>query len=414
MSGTLRGDLKRQSNENEYQYLFRVDDLIRSGKYPNWQAVVDIVNEELYGDDYDLYKTESAYRKKCKAARDFYEAGVFSQGEEEYIRKMQEQERELEASKIKYRDARNDWSKQLRTQARIDETLSRLENLITETTQYKGVPIIEMSDDTNNETELVVCLSDYHLGGESEKTFFTKAFNSDVAFSRLNNYLNEIIQIATRHQSGDVNVVILGDMIDGRIHYTQALEGRMNIIEQIQKASEDISWFLNELSKHFNHVHVSSVAGNHSRIGKKDEVLRNERLDDMIAWYAKAKLANVENVDFTSSVSLDPTVVAIPIKGKNWLAVHGDYDDFSASGIQKLIAFCKFMPYAVLYGHKHSTDYCEVSGVKLIRSGTFASGGDYTLKSRLVGEPSQAVCVVGDCGIEAFYPVQLERKGAEW
>lgn len=67
-------DLKRQSNENEYQYLFRVDDLIRSGKYLNWQAVVDTVNNELYGDDYDLYKTESAYRKKCKAARDFYEA----------------------------------------------------------------------------------------------------------------------------------------------------------------------------------------------------------------------------------------------------------------------------------------------------------------------------------------------------
>ena len=133
----------------------------------------------------------------------------------------------------------------------------------------------------------------------------------------------------------------------------------------------------------------------------------------MISWYAKAKLANVENIDFESSVALDATVIAIPIRDKNWLAVHGDYDDFSVSGIQKLVMFCKFMPYAVLYGHKHSTDYCEVNGVKLIRSGTFASGGDYVLKQRMVGEPSQAVCVVGDGGIEAFYPVQLSEKGVE-
>ena len=410
---TVQEILKRQSNENEYQYLFRVDDLIRSGKYLNWQAVVDTVNNELYGDDYDLYKTESAYRKKCKAARDFYEAGVFSQGEEEYIRKIQEQERQLEVSRVKYRDARNDWSKQLRTQARIEDTLSHLESLITENTQYKGVPISISKDVAVSDKDLVVCLSDYHLGGESERSFLTREFTADVALCRLKKYLEEIVRIGDRHQCKEVYVVILGDMIDGRIHYTQALEGRMNIIEQIQKASEDISWFLYELSKHFNRIHVSSVAGNHSRIGKKEEVLRNERLDDMISWYAKAKLANVENIDFESSVALDATVIAIPIRGKNWLAVHGDYDDFSVSGIQKLVMFCKFMPYAVLYGHKHSTDYCEVNGVKLIRSGTFTSGGDYVLKQRMVGEPSQAVCVVGDGGIEAFYPVQLSEKGVE-
>ena len=236
-------DLKRQSNENEYQYLFRVDDLIRSGKYLNWQAVVDTVNNELYGDDYDLYKTESAYRKKCKAARDFYEAGVFSQGEEEYIRKIQEQERQLEVSRVKYRDARNDWSKQLRTQARIEDTLSRLESLITENTQYKGAPISISKDVAVSDKDLVVCLSDYHLGGESERSFLTREFNADVALCRLKKYLEEIVRIGDRHQCKEVYVVILGDMIDGRLHYTQALEGRMYSIEQIQKASEDVCWF---------------------------------------------------------------------------------------------------------------------------------------------------------------------------
>ena len=68
---------------------------------------------------------------------------------------------------------------------------------------------------------------------------------------------------------------------------------------------------------------------------------------------------------------------------------------------------CGFIPYGILCGHIHTTDFRDISGVKYIRSGTFASGGDYVAKQRLKSKPSQAVCVVDDNGVKAFYPVEL-------
>ena len=397
--------LAKREDETELQFLWRIGEEVSAKKY-SWNDITPYVNEQLYGDDVSKYKGESAYRKKVQAATKFYEE-VFSKFiDDEYIRRLKEEKRQVEEEKIKLRDERTEQGRVQRTKARIDESLLRLEELIKNTSHYESVDAKYSGDGDN---DLIICISDYHLGKESERTILYKGYDSDIAFERLKDYLNKVLDIAYRHQSDNAYVFILGDIIDGRIHYSQALENRMNLIEQIQKASEDISWFLNELSKYFTRVYVGSVGGNHSRIGKKDDVLRDERLDDMIIWYAKARLANVKNVNFElETCKLDTTILCAPIRGKNWLAVHGDYDDYSAGGVGKLVLTCGFVPYGILCGHMHSTDYREISGVKYIRSGTFSSGGDYVTKQRLRGCASQAVCVVNNDGLLAFYPVNLD------
>ena len=397
-------NLDKGANETVCQYLWRVDGLIRSGVFKNWREVTPIVNSQIFDDEKD-YLGESAFRKKVAAARQFYEDGVFgSFTDEDYINKLKEQQRDLEMAKVRYRDERNSWSKQNRSQARIEETLDRLEELIKQTTPYKCGDIGDTVADLDN--DLVVCLSDYHMGRESKKTFIGGEFNPDVAQQRLGKYARNIQEIAFRHQSENVYILLLGDQIDGKIHYAQSLENRMNVIEQLQEAAEDISWFISELSGMFTKAYVVNVAGNHSRIGAKEDTLRDERLDDLITWYAKAKLSNVKNVEFCD-FKLDPTIAAIPIRGKNYLAVHGDYDSFDSSGIQKLSMFCHMIPQGIFMGHKHTSDYSECSGVSLVRSGSFANGGDYVTKNRFVSKPSQAVCVLNKNGISAFYPVDL-------
>ena len=93
-------ELKRLENENFHQYIWRVDELIQSGKYKNWKEVTPIVNKELYGDDESQYRDESAFRKPPKYARDFYEAGVFGNNEDEYFKKLQKEKSEIEKLKI--------------------------------------------------------------------------------------------------------------------------------------------------------------------------------------------------------------------------------------------------------------------------------------------------------------------------
>lgn len=396
----------KSENETEFQFLWRIGEEVSAKKY-SWNDITPYVNKQLYGDDKSMYKGESAYRKKVQAATKFYEE-VFSKFiDDEYSRKIEEQRRQLEEEKVKLRDERTEYNKTHRNQARLDESLQHLENLIKETTPYEQAEVEYYGD---GDSDLIICISDYHMGLDSETTFLNSEFNREVAFGRLKRYLEKVLQIAYRHQSVNAYVFLLGDIVDGRLRYSQAIENRMNLIEQIQAASEDISWFLFELSKYLPRVYVSNVAGNHSRLGKKDEVVRDERLDDLIYWYAKAKLANVDNVDFSlEECKLDPTIACAPIRGKNWLAVHGDCDDYSAGGVGKLVLACGFIPYGILCGHLHSTDYREISGVKYIRSGTFSSGGDYVAKQRLKGSPTQAVCVVNDEGVLAFYPVELSE-----
>ena len=89
-------DFKRLENENFHQYIWRMDELVQSGKYKNWKEITPFINEELFCDDESQYRDESAYRKAVKYARDFYEAGVFGNGEDEYYKKLQEKSMELE------------------------------------------------------------------------------------------------------------------------------------------------------------------------------------------------------------------------------------------------------------------------------------------------------------------------------
>ena len=90
-------EFKKLETQNFHQYIWAMDELVQSGKYKNWKEITPFVNRELFGDDESQYRDESAYRKAVKYARDFYEAGVFGDSEDEYYKKL---ENEFLISKI--------------------------------------------------------------------------------------------------------------------------------------------------------------------------------------------------------------------------------------------------------------------------------------------------------------------------
>ena len=196
-------------------------------------------------------------------------------------------------------------------------------------------------------------------------------------------------------------------MISNSIHKTIAITNRENVIEQIILASEMISSFIAELSKHFNRVNVVSVVGNHSRIDRKEDALKDERLDSLIEWYAKAKLDSIENVNFIES--FDNTMSIFCVRDRHYVSVHGDYDKFDINGVARLSMMIGFIPYCILFGHKHFPATSEVNGVKLIQAGSIpGSGDDHTIELRLSGRPSQTVLICSESGIECNYTIELD------
>ena len=395
-------DFTRLENENYNAYIWRLDNLIQSGKYKNWREITPMVNKELFGDDESQYRDESAYRKACKYARDFKDAGIFN-SDEEYLKELQIQKRELERKKIQFRDERNAWQKQNYTDARVEEKLNKLELELTSLGRINFDKHNNVSIDSDN--DMLIILSDLHIGQTFDSIF--GKYNTDVAKDRLNQLLKEIISIRKLHNSKKCYVSLQGDLISGNIHKSIQVSNRENVIEQIKIAKELISSFCYELSLHFETVFMSNVSGNHTRMDRKDDAINDERLDDIISWAIGLSLKHIDNFHILHR-NIDTGIADIQIRGKSYISVHGDYDGFNKSGVQNLCLALGYLPYAITYGHMHVCSVDETNGVKMIRGGSLAGCGDsYTIEKRLTGKPSQMICICTNKGVKAYYPVEL-------
>ena len=393
-------------DENECQFLWRLGQAKDNGLIDcSWLEIADIMNKE-FRDDVTEYRNESAYRKVYQSAKKLFEANVFNQNQNDsYIQELRETKHEIRKEKQRLFDERRAINQTLRVNARVEQDLDMLKSLIIENGKT-CFPMVE-SDTYISDNDLIIALSDFHLGIDVDNNF--GAYNAEIAEKRLKEYIQRILKIRNLHKSQNAYIVILGDILSGNIHFTTQLENRENVIEQVQKSAELISAFVYELSKYFENVYVNGVAGNHSRISYKDQCLRGERLDNLIPWYMKAKLSTVKNVKFIDDNNYDPTIGKIEIRGQEYLMVHGDFDSFSESGVSKLVLMLGYKPKGIFYGHLHRCSYDEIAGVKIIRSGSFCGiSDDYTISKRLSGAASQMVCVATKDGIKACYPVELK------
>lgn len=396
-------DLTRKSTETEEQYLWRIGQLVDSKQIESWNSVLDIVNKEILGDDEDKYRTESAWRKKYQAAKAFYD-GCFSKMESDtYANEVSVMKRELERAKIQFRDERRSWSKQNHTDARFEEVLELIEERLDNFSKVEftphSVPVID------GDNSMIICLSDLHIG-QCFSSFFGE-FNSDIAEQRLQQYMNELLDIAKSNKVKNAYVCMLGDNISNSLHKTIEVSNKENVIDQLKLSIEFISSFCYELTKHFENVYLASASGNHSRLQAKDLAQHSERLDAFIAWDVCRVLEDKQK-NFHSLLHrrIDDGIAEINIDGKSYVLIHGDYDNTTKQGYLTLAGMIGFFPDYILCGHKHFCSYDQ--STKFIQSGSLAgSGDDYTIEKRLSGSASQMVCICNKNGIKGVYPIIL-------
>lgn len=389
---------KRFDGESDEELIYRITG--EKDQIGSWQDVADILNE-LLGTEY----TESKFRKQRQAFDKMVAANQSKFADSDaQLKEIEVQKRELERKKIQFRDERNAWQKQNFTDARVEEKLDKLESELTSLgrtnfDEHNNVSI-------NSDNDMLIILSDLHIGQTFDSIF--GKYNTDIAKDRLNQLLNEVISIRELHNSKNCYVSLQGDLISGNIHKSIQVSNRENVIEQIKIATELISSFCYELSLHFETVFMSNVSGNHTRMDRKDDAIHDERLDDIISWAVELSIKHIDNFHVLHR-NIDTGISDILIRGKSYIAVHGDYDGFNKSGVQNLCLALGFVPYAITYGHLHVCSVDETNGVKMIRGGSLAGCGDsYTIEKRLTGKPSQMVCICTDKGVKAYYPIELK------
>ncbi len=391
---------ERKEGETFIQYMKRIV-AMAADKRISYTEMNDALfgNENVYSED-NSRKMFYGFDKLCKKLED--DVNISNN---EILSEIREQTRQLEEAKVRFRDERMAYNAQNRNAARLEQKFEYLENVLKNVGREKFLPSIHSS--YNSDNDLLVVLSDLHIGQTFSNIF--GEYNSDIAKRRLNDYLEKVIEIKERHHSQNAYVVLAGDLISNSIHKTIAVTNRENVIEQIKLAIDYITAFCFELSQHFCNVYLTDCAGNHSRIDRKEDALHDERLDNLIAWVVAKLLVHVNNFQVIKGSKIDVGIAEFDIRGKNYIAVHGDFDDFSKRSMGQLSGMLGYIPYCVIMGHRHFPAVTDEAGVRIIQGGSLAGAGDdYTIEKRLYGKPSQTVCVCDSEGVQCVYPLILK------
>lgn len=310
---------------------------------------------------------------------------------------------ELKIERQKFFDQRNAFNKLVRERARKEEFDDILKYAI-EDGKFKT---LERGDTCffDSDNDLICSLSDIHYGASFSNHWGT--YDSDVCARRMSEYAQKIIEIGATHHSNNCVVCMNGDLISGSIHKAIQVSNKEDLIQQVVGVSELIAQFLCELSREFGTVFVCSVAGNHSRIEDKDDAMMSERLDDLVEWWLRARLENIDNVNFDLASKIDCSMYKFVLRGKLYVGVHGDYEA-SLSGVQSLQAMVGSEIYAVLLGHKHHNQTDNIQGVKTLMCGSLMGMDEYCVQKRIYGVPSQMVAVCDENGIRCHYDIELK------
>ena len=399
-------ELKKLPNENEEQFIWRLGRAKDSGELDmEWDKIAEIINKECRTDE-DEYRNESAYRKPYQYSKKFYEAGVFKDlTSEAYIKILQEEQRQLKIEKQKLQDERTDYQRSLREQARRESFIDLVKQQIEKS--VGGLDYVKPIEISNTEDDMIVCLAYLHSGLEVNSTF--NVFNSEVLKNRLNQYLDEIIEIQKNNQCKECHIVLGGDLLSGIIHLQLRLENNENVVEQVKIVSVLIGDFIAVLQKEFEVINVYSVSGNHSRISpNKEDQLKGEELDALVPFYLELLFAKNDNIKIHKN-EIDDTIISFRTRGgKLFYGVHGDKDSLS-NVVKNLTLMTGVKPDGIIICHRHHNAMNTEHGVKIIQCGSAIGMDNYCIDHRISGRPEQWVVITNNKStIKCLYDIGLE------
>ena len=400
--------LKKGENENTQQYLWRVGKLIESGVYPNWETVTDRLNSEIYGDNIDKYKQESAYRKEVAAARRFFISGVFTSDTYEAVKQLREEQDNLYKIKKQVADQRREYRKLLTNECRKENIFDKLvevtDNLNRECPLLDTPQIKYCSD-----KEALLCFQDWHYGMVTDNIWNT--YNTNICKSRVKEVVEKTIEYLRLFNINKLHINSNGDLFNGAIHLSCRVASEENTVDQIVHVSEIVCEAIQELSKYVNEVIFYSNYGNHGRtIQIKEDSVNADNLERLLPWYIKARLQNNHKVTVIDSEYKEFTL--IPICGYNVLSVHGDLDNVRDMATTFNTLFTRKYGKQIdliVSADKHHIEEIEKFNIDAVIVPSLCGTDEYANNKRLYSSPAQTLMIFNrDEGRECTRVIKLK------
>ena len=362
-----------------------------------WQDVADF-RSEYVGD----LEHRDTVRKGSKLLYEYIDAGWVNEPTENITSDSSELIA-MRKERIKLSDARVDYNRLIRQEARKESYADMVKNIICQNVEPINIPVHYTL--FNSSTDLLCHLTDIHTGIEIHN--WKNDFDEEILKHRIEKFTSDILDIRGQHNSENCYLVI-GEILSGLIHSNLRLQNNMDLMEQFKYISELISAMLIRMANHFNHIYVYVTPGNHSRISpKKEEALDGENMDVLLPFYLKARLQNIENISICDN-NIEPEIAMFNIRGNNVFAAHGHKDNPS-SVVQNFTMLFGIKPDIVLLGHRHTNGLTTVYDTKVIESGCVSGADQFAMSIRKANRPEQTVSVIGEDGLICLYDIKLDR-----
>ena len=272
----------------------------------------------------------------------------------------------------------------------------------------------------------VLLFSDGQIGQvakKSETGFYD--YNIKVFEQELRYLFDKFLYIVQLHRKSipikAVHIFFLGDNLENETVFAgQPFEIELDVMEQFFLGVELITWFLVELSRHFDEVHTHWTSGNHGRLGRIGEHKWTVNWDYLFAKFIEQKLSACKNVTFDIPKKWWNIV---PVEGWKFLVIHGEdirrymkfpwYDTarFDADYSKILQSIGETFTY-LMFAHHHVPIQWDSPYGERIANGTFVGYNVWALKRlRASVRPSQMMFMVHPrVGIASRYIIRLDTK----
>ena len=362
-----------------------------------WQDVADF-RSEFNGD----LEHRDTVRKGSKLLYEYIDAGWVNEPVETEDNSDNTELIKMRKEKIKLSDARVEYNRLIRQEARKESYADMVKRIICENIEPINIPVHYTL--FNSSTDLLCHLTDVHCGIEIHN--WKNDFDEDILKKRIEKFTSDILDIRGMHESENCYLVI-GEILSGIIHNNLRLQNNMDLMEQFKYISELISAMLVRMANHFNHIYVYTTPGNHSRISpKKEDALDGENMDVLLPFYLKARMQNIKNITICDN-TIEPEIAMFNIRGNNVFAAHG-HKDSPSNVVQNFTMMFNIKPDIVLLGHRHTNAMETVYDTKVIQSGCVSGSDTYAMSIRKTNKPEQTVSVIGDNGLICLYDIQLD------
>ena len=257
----------------------------------------------------------------------------------------------------------------------------------------EDLKIAQNKQDLDNDTTLVVSLSDWHIGCKF-KTSYNK-FNYNIVTDLASEYLNKIEKLIENYNIKKVLLLNLGDTIEHTYlrNFSQTFEAEFDFSTQQAKAIELVSSFIKRLC--LNHSETkflySAVSGNHDRMNSnKKEVIYGDSFQTILNLFLKnLPLENFEVIEQES-----PVKGSISFAGVNIAFEHGDKLNLNDKHILATVSQRDGKVYdALLVGHLHHYQAIENNGL-FVMSGSLKGADTYSESLNLRADRSQACLLI--------------------